>query len=139
MQGCSSVQWLGGGAVGAGWWVWDGEVVGAQEPPRAPSTPQHMREAAERRQQLELEHEQALAVLNAKQQEIELLQKVSCVLGGWGILGVPWGAPHPSCSDPPSPSVPSVPSPLEAEARVHVYEACGTPAIKHFYFSLPGS
>ena len=36
-----------------------------------------MREAAERRQQLELEHEQALAVLNAKQQEIELLQKVS--------------------------------------------------------------
>lgn len=37
---------------------------------------QHMREAAERRQQLELEHEQALAVLNAKQQEIEVLQKV---------------------------------------------------------------
>uniref|UniRef100_A0A670JRW0 RIMS-binding protein 2 n=1 Tax=Podarcis muralis TaxID=64176 RepID=A0A670JRW0_PODMU len=36
---------------------------------------QHMREAAERRQQLELEHEQALAVLNAKQQEIEFLQK----------------------------------------------------------------
>ncbi|KAM4808430.1 RIMS-binding protein 2 isoform 11-T13 [Rhinophrynus dorsalis] len=35
----------------------------------------HMREAAERRQQLELEHEQALAVLNAKQQEIDLLQK----------------------------------------------------------------
>jgi len=35
-----------------------------------------MREAAERRQQLELEHEQALAVLNAKQQEIEVLQKV---------------------------------------------------------------
>uniref|UniRef100_A0A8C4UHY2 RIMS-binding protein 2 n=1 Tax=Falco tinnunculus TaxID=100819 RepID=A0A8C4UHY2_FALTI len=34
-----------------------------------------MREAAERRQQLELEHEQALAVLNTKQQEIELLQK----------------------------------------------------------------
>ncbi|XP_015273354.1 PREDICTED: RIMS-binding protein 2 [Gekko japonicus] len=34
-----------------------------------------MREAAERRQQLELEHEQALAVLNAKQKEIELLQK----------------------------------------------------------------
>ncbi|XP_072578732.1 RIMS-binding protein 2 isoform X15 [Vulpes vulpes] len=34
-----------------------------------------MREAAERRQQLELEHEQALAVLHAKQQEIELLQK----------------------------------------------------------------
>ncbi|MGH0114687.1 UNVERIFIED_CONTAM: hypothetical protein FKN15_034004 [Acipenser sinensis] len=36
---------------------------------------QHMREAAERRQQLELEHEQAFAVLNAKQQEINLLQK----------------------------------------------------------------
>ncbi|XP_074212684.1 RIMS-binding protein 2 isoform X6 [Camelus bactrianus] len=36
---------------------------------------QHMREAAERRQQLELEHEQALAVLSAKQQEIDLLQK----------------------------------------------------------------
>ncbi|MEE6504435.1 hypothetical protein FKM82_005189 [Ascaphus truei] len=35
----------------------------------------HMREAAERRQQLELEHEQALAVLTAKQQEIEFLQK----------------------------------------------------------------
>ncbi|XP_058850592.1 RIMS-binding protein 2-like isoform X2 [Acipenser ruthenus] len=35
----------------------------------------HMREAAERRQQLELEHEQAFAVLNAKQQEINLLQK----------------------------------------------------------------
>ncbi|XP_069413709.1 RIMS-binding protein 2 isoform X3 [Ovis canadensis] len=34
-----------------------------------------MREAAERRQQLELEHEQALAILNAKQQEIDLLQK----------------------------------------------------------------
>ncbi|XP_062038176.1 RIMS-binding protein 2 isoform X2 [Lepus europaeus] len=34
-----------------------------------------MREAADRRQQLELEHEQALAVLNAKQQEIDLLQK----------------------------------------------------------------
>nr|XP_004611182.1 unnamed protein product [Sorex araneus] len=34
-----------------------------------------MREAAGRRQQLELEHEQALVVLNAKQQEIDLLQK----------------------------------------------------------------
>ncbi|XP_025021463.1 RIMS-binding protein 2 isoform X4 [Python bivittatus] len=34
-----------------------------------------MREAAERRQQLELEHEQALAILNSKQKEIELLQK----------------------------------------------------------------
>uniref|UniRef100_H0XD66 RIMS-binding protein 2 n=1 Tax=Otolemur garnettii TaxID=30611 RepID=H0XD66_OTOGA len=36
---------------------------------------QHMREAAERRQQLEAEHEQALAVLSAKQREIDLLQK----------------------------------------------------------------
>ncbi|KPP58136.1 hypothetical protein Z043_124060 [Scleropages formosus] len=36
----------------------------------------HMREAAERRQQLQLEHEQALAVLTAKQQEIDLLQKL---------------------------------------------------------------
>lgn len=51
-------------------------------PPQRLSNPalspcgQHMREAAERRQQLELEHEQALAVLNAKQQEIDLLQKV---------------------------------------------------------------
>ncbi|XP_011536407.1 RIMS-binding protein 2 isoform X3 [Homo sapiens] len=35
----------------------------------------HMREAAERRQQLQLEHDQALAVLSAKQQEIDLLQK----------------------------------------------------------------
>lgn len=42
----------------------------------APFCGQHMREAAERRQQLELEHEQALAVLTAKQQEIDLLQKV---------------------------------------------------------------
>lgn len=52
---------------------------------------QHMREAAERRQQLELEHEQALAVLNAKQQEIELLQKVSGKgqVGGNGRLQWP--------------------------------------------------
>uniref|UniRef100_A0AAR2K005 RIMS-binding protein 2 n=1 Tax=Pygocentrus nattereri TaxID=42514 RepID=A0AAR2K005_PYGNA len=34
-----------------------------------------MREAAEQKQQLEAEHEQALAVLNSKQQEIQLLQK----------------------------------------------------------------
>ncbi|KAM5200530.1 RIMS-binding protein 2 isoform 5-T5 [Hipposideros larvatus] len=44
-------------------------------PARAWQLDKHMREAAERRQQLELEHEQALAVLNAKQQEIDLLQK----------------------------------------------------------------
>ncbi|KAL6469777.1 hypothetical protein MHYP_G00208960 [Metynnis hypsauchen] len=35
----------------------------------------HMREAAEQKQQLEAEHEQALDVLNSKQQEIQLLQK----------------------------------------------------------------
>ncbi|XP_067910677.1 RIMS-binding protein 2 isoform X2 [Heterodontus francisci] len=35
----------------------------------------HMREAAGRRQQLELEHVQALAILNTKQQEIEVLRK----------------------------------------------------------------
>uniref|UniRef100_A0A8C7V9Z8 RIMS-binding protein 2 n=1 Tax=Oncorhynchus mykiss TaxID=8022 RepID=A0A8C7V9Z8_ONCMY len=35
-----------------------------------------MREAAERRQQLEEEHEQALAILTTKQQEIHLLQRV---------------------------------------------------------------
>ncbi|XP_065100289.1 RIMS-binding protein 2 isoform X5 [Paramisgurnus dabryanus] len=35
-----------------------------------------MREAADRRQQLEAEHEQALAFLNSKQQEINLLQEV---------------------------------------------------------------
>uniref|UniRef100_A0A9J7YUT1 RIMS-binding protein 2 n=1 Tax=Cyprinus carpio carpio TaxID=630221 RepID=A0A9J7YUT1_CYPCA len=35
-----------------------------------------MREAADRRQQLEAEHEQALAFLNSRQQEISLLQKV---------------------------------------------------------------
>lgn len=59
-----------------------------------------MREAAERRQQLELEHEQALAVLSAKQQEIDLLQKVSsewlrleqtagpaALDSGWGLSG----------------------------------------------------
>lgn len=50
-----------------------------------------MREAAGRRQQLELEHEQALAVLSAKQQEIDFLQKVSRTMGvlggtaGWGL------------------------------------------------------
>lgn len=52
-----------------------------------------MREAAERRQQLELEHEQALAVLNAKQQEIDLLQKVSWTWG-WGLrVGAGWLLP----------------------------------------------
>uniref|UniRef100_A0A671RAF9 RIMS-binding protein 2 n=1 Tax=Sinocyclocheilus anshuiensis TaxID=1608454 RepID=A0A671RAF9_9TELE len=35
-----------------------------------------MREAADRRQQLEAEHEKALAFLNSRQQEINLLQKV---------------------------------------------------------------
>uniref|UniRef100_A0A8C1FH55 RIMS-binding protein 2 n=1 Tax=Cyprinus carpio carpio TaxID=630221 RepID=A0A8C1FH55_CYPCA len=36
---------------------------------------QHMREVAERRQQLELEHEQALAILKFKQDEIKRLQR----------------------------------------------------------------
>lgn len=36
-----------------------------------------MREVAERRQQLELEHEQALAILKFKQDEIKRLQRVS--------------------------------------------------------------
>ncbi|XP_056587155.1 RIMS-binding protein 2 isoform X4 [Triplophysa dalaica] len=36
----------------------------------------HMRQAADRRQQLEAEHEKALAFLNSRQQEIHLLQKV---------------------------------------------------------------
>lgn len=37
---------------------------------------QHMREVAERRQQLELEHDQALAILKFKQDEIKRLQRV---------------------------------------------------------------
>lgn len=69
-----------------------------------PCPPQHMREAAERRQQLELEHEQALAVLHAKQQEIDLLQKVSrgCAWGR-GVEGKGGG----SCA-PASPHFPRV-------------------------------
>ncbi len=39
-----------------------------------------MREVAERRQQLELEHEQALAILKFKQDEIKRLQRVSFTL-----------------------------------------------------------
>uniref|UniRef100_A0A673K897 RIMS binding protein 2 n=1 Tax=Sinocyclocheilus rhinocerous TaxID=307959 RepID=A0A673K897_9TELE len=39
-----------------------------------------MREVAERRQQLELEHEQALAILKFKQDEIKRLQRVSCTV-----------------------------------------------------------
>uniref|UniRef100_A0A8C1ZBP5 RIMS binding protein 2 n=1 Tax=Cyprinus carpio TaxID=7962 RepID=A0A8C1ZBP5_CYPCA len=39
-----------------------------------------MREVAERRQQLELEHEQALAILKFKQDEIKRLQRVGCTL-----------------------------------------------------------
>lgn len=75
---------------------WGGSLVHADDTQPAPCTlsltlpcpPQHMREAAERRQQLELEHEQALAVLKAKQQEIDLLQKVS----GLGVrAGRLWG------------------------------------------------
>uniref|UniRef100_A0A8C9VHT3 RIMS-binding protein 2-like n=1 Tax=Scleropages formosus TaxID=113540 RepID=A0A8C9VHT3_SCLFO len=36
-----------------------------------------MREVAERRQQLEFEHEQALAILTFKQDEVKRLQRVS--------------------------------------------------------------
>lgn len=65
-----------------------------------------MREAAERRQQLELEHEQALAVLHAKQQEIDLLQKVSSGRArGRGAEGGGLGAEHPRLSSFPA-SVP---------------------------------
>lgn len=39
-----------------------------------------MREVAERRQQLELEHEQALAILKFKQDEIKRLQRVGRTL-----------------------------------------------------------
>lgn len=88
----------------------------------SPCPPQHMREAAERRQQLELEHEQALAVLNAKQQEIDLLQKVrGCAAGmargrgrrralscGCGLAAPPALLQAPECVPPPWP----------AEARV---------------------
>ena len=45
-------------------------------PGLALSPEQHMREVAERRQQLELEHEQALAILKFKQDEIKRLQRV---------------------------------------------------------------
>lgn len=39
-----------------------------------------MREVAERRQQLELEHEQALAILKFKQDEIKRLQRVRTIV-----------------------------------------------------------
>ncbi|MBZ3883452.1 RIMS-binding protein 2 [Sciurus carolinensis] len=70
----------------------------------------HMREAAERRQQLEVEHEQALAVLSAKQQEIELLQKqvprvrmpaVPCaLLGCLEATSANAGGPQPPAAPP---------------------------------------
>lgn len=91
---------------------WDGGrgAAGAWHGRSGPPVPQHMREAAERRQQLELEHEQALAVLNAKQQEIELLQKVSWAPGDRGALGY-CGVPRlagSKLSSPPGHSPPSV-------------------------------
>lgn len=49
---------------------------------------QHMREVAERRQQLELEHEQALAILKFKQDEIKRLQRVrNTALSFGGFFG----------------------------------------------------
>uniref|UniRef100_A0A5F9CAP1 RIMS binding protein 2 n=1 Tax=Oryctolagus cuniculus TaxID=9986 RepID=A0A5F9CAP1_RABIT len=80
-----------------------------------------MREAADRRQQLELEHEQALAVLSAKQQEIDLLQKVSSGVGGTGTRGgTPPAKPHsPSQASLPQPSLtpPAKPHSVSCTAR----------------------
>lgn len=79
-----------------------------------------MREAAERRQQLELEHEQALAVLHAKQQEIDLLQKVSGgrARGGGREAGGGGGCPPKSPSQAGRERLPSFP--LRGRLR-HLY------------------
>uniref|UniRef100_A0A8C7PTJ1 RIMB1/RIM3A-C-like N-terminal domain-containing protein n=1 Tax=Oncorhynchus mykiss TaxID=8022 RepID=A0A8C7PTJ1_ONCMY len=50
----------------------------------------HMREVAERRQQLELEHEQALAILKFKQNEIKRLQRVRRPHIASGPLELSW-------------------------------------------------
>ena len=53
-----------------------------------------MREVAERRQQLELEHEQARLSLQEKQEEVRRLQQV-----GSGARDVGWLSPsHATCS-----------------------------------------
>uniref|UniRef100_A0A8C8JW35 Uncharacterized protein n=1 Tax=Oncorhynchus tshawytscha TaxID=74940 RepID=A0A8C8JW35_ONCTS len=49
-----------------------------------------MREVAERRQQLELEHEQALAILKFKQNEIKRLQRVRRQHIASGPLELSW-------------------------------------------------
>lgn len=44
---------------------------------------QHMREVAQRRQQLEVEHEQARLSLQEKQEEVRRLQQVGAGSQGW--------------------------------------------------------
>lgn len=65
-------------------WKWEGG--------RAPSLIglvfQHMREVAQRRQQLEVEHEQARLSLQEKQEEVRRLQQVgSGAREGWTLGG----------------------------------------------------
>lgn len=48
---------------------------------------QHMREVAQRRQQLEVEHEQARLSLQEKQEEVRRLQQVGVGVGEGGTLG----------------------------------------------------
>ena len=55
---------------------------------------QHMREVAQRRQQLEVEHEQARLGLQEKREEVRRLQQVGRRLAG--RMG--GGLPDPSCS-----------------------------------------
>ena len=43
---------------------------------------QHMREVAQRRQQLEVEHEQARLSLQEKREEVQRLQQVGAASGG---------------------------------------------------------
>lgn len=57
---------------------------------------QHMREVAQRRQQLEVEHEQARLSLQEKREEVRRLQQVGAASGGGGGKG--GGLPDPSCS-----------------------------------------
>lgn len=56
---------------------------------------QHMREVTQRRQQLEVEHEQARLSLQEKREEVRRLQQVGAASGeGWVERG---GLPDPSC------------------------------------------